>query len=498
MAMVKTNKVPDALRLDKTDDGLGQQQFVSTEIIEPTAGWGQKQVSFLLPTTGIMDKDSFITFRIQAASAAVHLPLWAGAMSAIETATLYGPDGTQICRSAGVNHLWTLKNFFRDPTDRDERQSKRLGSNTSLMVDSLAGAVNPLFPNAGKGVWGVDVAQPDVYMDAGVPPALPDSYKTTEGYKITADDKTPEWSVRLDELFPLLYQNSLPLGLLSGQCSITLDLQEEQARGQRTVAPDGTWVKGTQYYDWKLNVDLIYYDDPLNGGPTVMDELRAKMNLGTAIVFSDYAYIRQSQQPGVVGQTQFISPLLGLNNQSVRKIFCSTPEATSYGAGAQNSSNALLGNYHSLGSLSKNTLQVTLNSVPYFSAGPLDTDGKIANQLNQMYPTPFKINQAVQSAVGQVDGAGDWVATQALVTDRTMNGVSQQVERAAGHYYGVSLSKNHTNAFGNGLAVGRQPVLFELTDLRSTDGNLAKDVHIWCELERLMMIKGGKVTVSGS
>jgi hypothetical protein len=290
----------------------------------------------------------------------------------------------------------------------------------------------------------------------------------------------------------------MPLGLLDGQCSIVLDLQQEQSRGQRTVAPDGVWVAGTKYAEWKLNVDLIYYDAPLNGGPTVMDNLRATMNKGTAIVFSDYAYIRQSQPAGVVGETQLVSPLLGLNNQSVRKIFCSTPEATSYGAGAQNSSNALLGQYHSLGSLQKNTLQVTLNSVPYFSAGPLDTDGKIANQMNMSYPTSFKMNQAIQSAVGQVDGNGDWVATQALLTDRTMNGVSQQVERARGHYYGVCLSDNYSNALGNGMSVGRQPVLFELTDLRSTDGNLAKDVHIWCELERIMMIKSGMVSVSGS
>jgi hypothetical protein len=491
------NKIPDALRLDKTDDQQGQQQFVSTEIIEPTAGFNDKQVSFLLPTTGVMDRDSFITFKVVAASNAVYLPLWAGSMSAISCATLYGPTGIQICRSAGLNHLWTLKNFYRDPTDRDERQSKRNGSSTSLMVDSLGGAAPALHPESMKGVWGVDVNQPNVYNN-GVPVLAP-SYRTTEGYRITTDVKTtPEWTVRLDELFPLLYQNSMPLGLLDGQCSIVLDLQQEQSRGQRTVAPDGVWVAGTKYAEWKLNVDLIYYDAPLNGGPTVMDNLRATMNKGTAIVFSDYAYIRQSQPAGVVGETQLVSPLLGLNNQSVRKIFCSTPEATSYGAGAQNSSNALLGQYHSLGSLQKNTLQVTLNSVPYFSAGPLDTDGKIANQMNMSYPTSFKMNQAIQSAVGQVDGNGDWVATQALLTDRTMNGVSQQVERARGHYYGVCLSDNYSNALGNGMSVGRQPVLFELTDLRSTDGNLAKDVHIWCELERIMMIKSGMVSVSGS
>jgi hypothetical protein len=50
------NKIPDALRLDKTDDQQGQQQFVSTEIIEPTAGFNDKQVSFLLPTTGVMER----------------------------------------------------------------------------------------------------------------------------------------------------------------------------------------------------------------------------------------------------------------------------------------------------------------------------------------------------------------------------------------------------------------------------------------------------------
>ena len=72
------------------------------------------------------------------------------------------------------------------------------------------------------------------------------------------------------------------------------------------------------------------------------------------------------------------------------------------------------------------------------------------------------------------------------------------------HYYGINLSKpGYRNVAGAGTPVGRNPVLLELSDKRTTaaasaSGNVAKTVHVWVTCERLMSIVGGKVMVSGS
>lgn len=481
------SKIPNALRVDLTDDMAGQSQFIETRVIEPVNGADQHQVRFLLPQEGILDKDAFISFKVQLpAGLDAVLPQWAGAMSAISTATLMC-GGVQICQSRGINHLWTLKNFYRDPHNRNEKQAKRVGCNTSLMVDKLVGDAAE-----DSGCWGVDVNQDNTSAPTD------DTRRSNEGYRITDDlATTPEWVVYLEELFPLLYQNNLPLGLLQDPISIVLDLQQEQTRGDRTCCDDGVWATGTSYQSWKLHADLIFFDDPINA-PTTMDKLQDKLNNGLALPFTDYAYVLQSQPAaGTDTDNQSVNTLLGLDHQVVRRIFASTPKAPDYAA-PQNSGNALLGNYHSLGSNLKNTLQVTINSQPYYPS-PVDSDGKLQNQLNQCFPTPHKINQAIQSAKGQVNNTtGAYVPAQQQLTSKTMNGMSQQLQQGCGHYYGIPLSRSYANELGQGTAVGRQSVLMELQDQRCATGNDAKQVHIWAECERLLMMRNGKVAVSGA
>lgn len=479
------SKIPAELRTDNVDDGQGQSQWVETRVLQPVAGASQTSVRFLLPHEGILDS-AFLSFQVKAAQATDRLPAWSGAMSAFDSATLYC-GGEQVASSRGISHLWTLKSFYRNPQARDYKMAKRVGTKKSLMVDKLSGDAA-----ADVGCWGVDVNADNI----SAPTA--GTRQTNEGYRLaTTLDATPTWEVKLAEIFPILYQNNLPLGLLKDQCSVVFNLTEEQTRGDRVCCADGTWVTGTTYENFQLHVDLVFYEDPEIGQPTTMDRLQAQLDKGLALPFTDYHYILQNQPAaGVATENQRIDTLLGLDNQVVRRIFASTPEAPDYG-NPQNSGNALLGNYHSLGSNLQNTLQVTINSEPYFP-NPLNTDGKIQNQLSQSFPMPHKINQAMQSFGGQVNAAGVVQAAQAQVTDKTLDGMSQQLQIGRGHYYGIPLSKSFSNQLGQGTAVGRQSVLLNMTDQRCATGNAAKQLHIWAEAERSLMMRQGKVLVVGA
>ena len=478
------NKIPNELRVDLVDDGQGQSQWVETRVIDPVAGASQKQVRFLLPKEGILD-DAYLTFAVQVPNADHYLPLWAGAMSAFETATLMC-GGEVMAQSRGINHLWTLKNFYRDPENRDNKQSKRVGSETSIMVDTKAAA-----GATDVGAWGVDTNQDSIYAPTDT------TRLVASGYRPTTDDATtPTWEVKLQELFPILYQTNLPLGLLKDQVSIVINLQDEQVRGDRSICSvAGGWVSGTQYNRFQLNVDLVFYEDPIDQ-ETTMDKLQRKLDAGLSLPFTDYTYVQKHVPAGTVGSLQKDQTLLGLDHQIVRRILMATPLAPNYSS-PTSSGNSLLGNYCSLGSNQQNTLQVTINSEPYYPS-PLDTDGKIQNQLSQCYAMTHKINQAIQSAVGQVDANGAYQAALRFITDKTLNGNNQADQEGYGHYYGIPLCRSFANVPGEGTAVGRQSVLLELGDMKVAENNNPKTLHIWAECERNLLMANGKVLVTGA
>jgi hypothetical protein len=481
-----SNSIPNELRVDLVDDGQGSSQFIETRVLDPVAGASQRTVSFLLPREGIL-KSAMVSFQVKAPSANEKLPLHAGAMSAFSTATLMC-GGVQISQQRGVGHLWTLKNWYRDPQTRDYKMSKRVGSHTSLMVDKLTGDAA-----TDVGCWGADIN-----ADAISAPTA-GTRIVNEGYRITNDlATTPTWEVKLADLFPVLYQNNLPLGLLKDQCSVVFDLVEEQTRGDRSCCADGLWVTGTEYLNFRMYIDLVFYEDDDISGETTMDKLQRRLDAGLSLTFTDYTYVRQQQPAAAVAtENQQVNTLLGLDNNVVRKIFIATPKEPDYAA-PQNSGNALLGNYHSLGSNLQNTLQVTINSEPYFP-NALNTDGKIQSQLSQCMPMPHKVNQAMQSAVGQVNTTtGAYVAAQQQLTNKTLDGMSQQLQQGCSHYYGIPLSKSFANAPMQGTPVGRQSVLLEMRDQRCATGNDAKTVHIWAECERQLFMQQGKVLVAGA
>jgi hypothetical protein len=491
--------LPRALRTDLRDDALGNSQFIETRTIRPTSGWNgasQGQIRFVLPRQGIMDKNAFVNFQIQGATVNSRLPLYAGAWSMIDTATLYC-GGVQVAQTRGASHMTTMKQFYRTPHNRNTKQSIRVGCFSGQMVDgTLVAAALP-------GHWGVNTYEGWAYAatptGAGGLPALTDDREITTGYRLTNNPATtPEWRILLVDLFDILLNNNLPLGLINDEFSIVLDLTPDLVRGQRSiVTAANAWTAGTNIINPSLQLDLIFYDDPIDQ-PTTMDMLRETLNKGEQIVFVDHQYVLQNQPAVLAAQEQEVNVLLGLDHQVIRNILMATPYNETYGAPAT-SGDTLLGSYFSVGSAIQNTLQVSINSIPVFP-NPLNTDGKIFDQLCQVFPTPFKINSAASSFVGQVNAAGAIVAAQNRFTDKTLFGVGhpQTTLCGRGHYYGVNLSRTYANVIGAGTAVGRSSVLLTLTDNRAATDLSAKLVHIWVACERLLSIKNGRLRVSGS
>ena len=486
--------VPRELRTDLREDGNGQSQRVETRVIQPLSGWNggsQGRIEFTLPKQGILDRSSYIKFQVKGADANMRLPIWAGAYSMIETATLRC-GGIELQTRRGFGHLATMKQFYRTPHDRDNRQAKRVGTFSGLMVDgTLTGGTNK------PGHWGVNTGA-DWASAASANDRILDT-----GYRLTDNaGTTPEWILDLAVLFPILYSNSLPLGLLDNEINIVLDLTEDLVRGQRTIPTAATaWAAGTEVINPSLHLDLIFFDDDI-GEKTTMERLRDELEKGEKLVFTDDQYVRFNQPQTAGGATTVATNKvsLGCDKQIVRSVLISTPNAIDYSAAA-GSGNILVGQYYSSGSRIKNTLQLTLNNNPVYPS-PVTRESELWSELSQVMPTKFKVNSAVYSHFGQVDEAtGVDIVPQQRITDKTFFGAGhpQTEQQANAHYYGINLSKpGYKNELGAGTAIGRNPLLLELSDTRTAGDNVAKTLHIWVTCERLLSIVGGKVMVSGA
>ena len=502
-------EIPRALRVDNQDDGLGQSQFVETVEILPSqfSGTGSRQTAtFLLPQTGICDKDGFISFGVVSSNASLRFPLWAGVMSQIETATLWC-GGVQLCQSRAVGQKYTMNNFYRDPHNRDHKENMRCGSFLGQRSDSTTSGGTDQ-----AGYYGIDTRQDWCSAPTADTRSITQGYiPTTTGTLTATVQPTPRWRIYLDVLFPFLERNNLPLGLLDDQVKVVLEFQDDDVRGERSVvdgATGWTFANGMSINDPKLHLDLIYYDDPINA-PTTMDKIAQSLNSGTVLPFTDDAYVVRQVTAGTAGQRRKVGVLMGLDHQVVRHLTMCSPNAKDYsvdGGGVNTSGNILLGDYCSLGAnnftdandvLHSQSLQVKINSQPVYP-NPLDADGKIYDQLSQVFPTPFKMGCPYTSLNGQTDNAGALVPINQGITDKTLNGHSQRLMSGFAHYYGVPLSKSYSPTLGQGTPIGRQPVIIELEEDCVAGNHQAKTLHIWATCERAMSIKAGKVMVSGS
>jgi len=490
--------IPRALRNDLQEDGSGQSQFIESRTIRPLSGWNgasQGRIEFQLPRQGILDRSSYIKLKVTGPLPQSRLPLWAGVYSMIETATLR-IGGTEIQTRRGFGHLSTLKTFYRTPHDRNRRQSKRSGNFSGLMVDgTTTGGTNR------PGHWGVDSGQG--WADA---PTV-DTRNITTGYNMTnLAATTPEWVIDLATLFPILYSNSLPLGLLDDHINIILDLSPDLVQGQRAIMDirEGAvaWVAGTTVIEPSLHVDLIFFDDPI-GEVTTMDKLSEELSSGEKLVFTDDQYItfNQPANTGAANLPVTNKVSLGCDNQIVRSVMISSPEAIVY-TNPATSGNQLLGQYYSSASRTENSIQLTVNNQPIYPS-PVGTDSEIWNELCQVMPTKFKMNSAIYSHFSQVNAAtGVDIGASQRLTDKTLYGRPQTRQQGNGHYYGINLSKpGHRNVVGAGVPIGRNPVLLEITDTQMPNlepGSFGKTYHIWVTTERLLSIVGGRVMVTGS
>ena len=114
-------------------------------------------------------------------------------------------------------HLLQLKQTFVDQEVRNQVYQTQTGHFSGLKVESSAGKKGMFSLDAeddGSGIVGLraDLVGADIY------------YNRKSAFRLqTTEAETPEWTVKLNRVFPFLNQTNLPLGLLrTNNCCVRL------------------------------------------------------------------------------------------------------------------------------------------------------------------------------------------------------------------------------------------------------------------------------------
>ena len=127
------NSISNLLKVGKKVDGLGSQRC-ETRIIEP-AQFTQQAATWLLPKTGVLDSNAYITLGMTAADLSQNLPLYSGIYGCIDRAVLL--NGSEVvAQSDFANHRLTLSSWFDDPSKRKNIRTTRCGAFQDYMVEN--------------------------------------------------------------------------------------------------------------------------------------------------------------------------------------------------------------------------------------------------------------------------------------------------------------------------------------------------------------------------
>jgi len=539
---------PNIMKHIGLSSGESQSMRVETRVLEPRTfsqssgtavfGGGGGQVSFDLPREGLLDQDVFLDLQVTqpafaTTGAAQGLPIMVGILGCLQTGTIYY-NNILLQQTTELAQLLQLKMCFVEQDIRNQTYQVKIGSFSGMMVDhdSLVGGGVGLTSvgkysfdasSRGNGIVGLQQG----IITAIAPASNPDHYDKVPDYRMTqTTSEAPVYSIPLKWIFPFLTQIQLPLGLLEGQIRIVFDF-EADFNGNRAIAYSfvpaagvapvaQNWVSDNKITqaNCKLVVDLIYFDDI--DGVNPMERLAQEVMTGIELVYTDYTFI-ESQIPAGTGganpEASDTSVLCGLDHQVVRNILVAIPNRVDHTVVAQTGpSNPIWGNCGSCSSQGQTTLQIVINNSNVYP-NAINSDAKLFNEISQVFNTPQKTGKALTSWVGSINPAlaslNSEAQQEAFPRDKYMCGLGpgaglavfgsgESCLQGSLAYYGVNLSRTHQNVLGAGTSIGKSPVEVRLTLQQTQQVSEARRLLIWAEVERVMVIKGGQIIVSGS
>jgi hypothetical protein len=530
---------------------------IETTILEPQ-NISQTHATFLFNNTGILDKHTRIIVPVKCDNTSIlsenQFFLSAGAFGLIRTATLKY-QGNDIAQTDEVGLYNSMKRMFRPQNYRNKVEAVKVGSsfafrNTTdkqyqkdIVADNFAdvdtGKVALMNSKYFRGDDCYHLVNDDglgiAYAGLNINPRYAIQDETANTFHAIFS---------LEDLFPEFLGNvMLPLYLLDNQLSLEIAFSAQPDRTQNINAGLGALAPITiDTENVNMVMDLIYYSD------RTMSALEARSKgQGIPMIYGDLINIRQTLQNNpadvpapVAGELsshkKSFSIDIGLDNLVVRSMLMALENTEVDAVGSR-----FCGKYSSnaprVNRKGDMELQLTINNVPLYP-NPVDMNNKLYDQTQQVFAgTPLQVPRPLWDYNGSVFDEYAITQLQALTTPpnpvptvgelwRSEIGAGLRTNsylnwvREAGlysgsntagsflgnqYYLGVNLAKTYENVRGAGVRIGNTPIRLAInyTFVKALDAILGDDfsagsrnLSVFCNVERSMMIKNGGIMVS--
>ena len=297
------SSIPDLVKIGQVPTNSAID--IETDILDPviqndgdvnTEGF----VRFQLQNKGILHSHSKIIFRFNAQNNAAFCPITTGAYSLIKRARLAVGTKT-ICEIDDYQHYLAYKSSFLSNEHQKWREQYVNGRCVAYRPYYYDGAA----PSNASGNYyeALDVNASEVGLDVGqegcvtvegisIDPVVNQAMSDTgtvylKSHAVCNASFGPEYALSLQDLFPFLYQNQLPLYMMTEPVNIELTLSAQayermSINGSGTMSPDGNGVAYTlDTSATQLVADYQYF-------PQEMMEEYARQNSEMTFTYMDY------------------------------------------------------------------------------------------------------------------------------------------------------------------------------------------------------------------
>ena len=312
--------VPDLMRIGAMP--INTQMEVDTDILDPVI-FSESFCRFRLQNKGILHSNSKLTFGLDISSgsgAQTILPANIGIHSIIERAVL--KIGTKtICETDGFNHFMNFRSAFVNPQHNKQRESITSGRlmcrkwdyDLGTTEESASGRFDSInesqYYTLDTGFETDALNRADLDRNIGVHQySLLNASASTDSGGATSD-----FQITLNDLFPFLKMNQLPLYMMKEEIDIELFFSDEKKRGVLTGGDTSTFACKLVRNDCKLIADYIYYPQEIM---TAYQNANSKMSF----TYVDYRLVKHTINNSA-DESQTIILNVGGAGRVVNKLF---------------------------------------------------------------------------------------------------------------------------------------------------------------------------------
>lgn len=488
---------------------------VTSSVLEPII-ITDTHARWVLENKGILSKDSVIQFQITVPTAQNgigFLPLGAGIYGLIKSATLR-VGATRINTVNDLGYFKTMTHSYDSPSFRTNVTRLLKGINNSVIPAASA-------PNTTAGGQFVPAGIEQIAEGEGV-----------QDYQMrltdNADD-TPCWSIRLAELFPVLYDIELPLFLLKDEVAIELTFNTQVAKdiptgGVGTIAcfqDSGAASPGNMVLAAASLVkeSCLLYMDTITYANERMELIAASMNAKEGI-FLDYTDVIQNVAsiPAITGiannatqmTTQSKTHQVPLSGFQVKNLFWGyvVPEFTTLTTPATAAPttyryyNQLLGKYSLLAYKKDDSWDVRVNDTLIFPQS-VESATQKATEANNVYGSRVWLNQGMYSKnpIAEKSGVYNVPSRNALfptAAEYKLFGGHCSARNLEGtqHFAAVNLSHGWGDDNDDAILIDQKPieVIHNSLPVSPTD-NFPRNTYYYSEVVKRLGVMDGKVQV---